>query len=133
MYLHLSQNVLEPVPSGLHLVGCMTFGTASSLQLQAFFDRMVYDKTRPQIAADLAKLAHDSTGVSAQAIERQLALTPGNDPHPGSNINGVNSRFALALMHPPACASCLKSAGPLHSSASLSFFLASLCHHPLTH
>eukprot|EP00891_Asterochloris_glomerata_P004049 jgi/Astpho2/4049/e_gw1.00063.297.1_t len=64
------------------------FSDAMFDQQEAFFDRMVYDKTRPQVAADLAKLAHDSTGVPAQAIERQLALTPGNDPHPGSNING---------------------------------------------
>lgn len=70
---------------------------------------MVYDKTRPQVAADLAKLAHDSTGVPAQAIERQLALTPGNDPHPGSNINGVSFCFRVALMHPLACAAYLNS------------------------
>ncbi len=70
---------------------------------------MVYDKTRPQVAADLAKLAQDSTGVPAQAIERQLALTPGNDPHPGSNINGVSFCFRVALMHPLACAAYLNS------------------------
>ncbi|KAL3154546.1 hypothetical protein ABBQ32_014003 [Trebouxia sp. C0010 RCD-2024] len=73
--------------------GFWKFSDAMFEYQEDFFDIAINNMTRPQVCAQLAKLAAQSANVSKDAVLQQLAF-PEGDPHPGSIISKV-SRMSI--------------------------------------